>query len=111
MAKAAGGKTGKYKGERVRPKEVTIDADFFPKRSVKEMMKAQNAKFGSDGYQGESEENKRNREELKKILVETKRAKLVQQHKGSDPELMDNLMVIRDKLTKGEPIQVIDSES
>ena len=111
MAKAAGGKTGKYKGERIRPKEVTVDPDFFPKRSIKEMMKAQNAKFGNEGYAEESEENKKKREELRQLLIETKRAKLIQQNKGAEPELMDNLMVIRDKLTKGEPIQVVDSES
>ena len=32
MAKASGGKTGKYKGELIRPREVSVDSDFFGKR-------------------------------------------------------------------------------
>jgi len=107
MAKAAGGNSGKYKGERIRPKEVVIDGDFFPKRSMKELIRAQNAKFVKSEGGEENEENAKKREELKRILVETKRAKLVQQNKGSEPDLMDNLMVLRDKLTKDEPIQFI----
>lgn len=45
MAKSAGGKTGKYKGELIRPKNVEIDPDFFAKRDEKEMNDAQDAKF------------------------------------------------------------------
>jgi hypothetical protein len=38
MAKDAGGKTGKYKGQRIRPIEITSpDSDFFGSRHKKEM--------------------------------------------------------------------------
>jgi predicted NAD-dependent protein-ADP-ribosyltransferase YbiA (DUF1768 family) len=92
MAKAAGGKTGKYKGERIRPKEVVIDADFFPKRSIKEMNIAQDAKFSQN-------------EDLKNLLIATKRSKLLHHSRGTAPTIFDHLMVLRDKLTRGEPIQ------
>jgi ribA/ribD-fused uncharacterized protein len=45
MAKGAGGKTGKFKGELLRPKEVHADSDFFGKRHKQEMYDAQYAKF------------------------------------------------------------------
>ena len=91
MAKAAGGKMGKYKGERIRPKEVVVDADFFPQRSIKEMNLAQDAKFSQN-------------EDLKKVLIATKKGKLTHQTRGSPPVIYDHLLVLRDKLTKGEVI-------
>ena len=45
MAKAAGGNSGKLKGDLLRPFEVSIDSDFFGKRQKKEMYAAQYAKF------------------------------------------------------------------
>jgi hypothetical protein len=39
--------------------------------------------------------------ELTKALIETKTAKLVQYRRGKEPEVLDDLMILRDKLTKG----------
>jgi len=85
MAKAAGGKTGKYKGELLRPKEVTIDPEFFPHRSEQEMYRAQYAKFSQN-------------EDLKRMLLATKRGKLLHHQRGTEPVLFETLMKVRHEL-------------
>jgi hypothetical protein len=84
------GTDGMYKGEKVRPDEITIDADFqIPKelsedddinryRENYEMFLAQKAKF---------EQN----ESMKKILLDTKNAKLI----DSDKKTLYILMYVR----------------
>lgn len=89
MAKAAGGKTGKFKGELLRPLEVTADADFFGKRQSKEMYAAQYAKFTQNP-------------DLKKLLLATGNAKLQHFVRGSKPVIFDELMLIRDKIRRSD---------
>jgi len=87
LAKAAGGKSGKFKGELIRPLEVTVDADFFGKRHKKEMYDAQYAKFTQN-------------EDLKKLLLATNDAKLTHHSRGSPPVVFNDLMLIRDKIKR-----------
>jgi predicted NAD-dependent protein-ADP-ribosyltransferase YbiA (DUF1768 family) len=88
MAKAAGGKSGKFKGERLRPIEVANpDSDFFGSRKKKEIYAAQFAKFTQN-------------EDLKQLLLATQDAKLTHYVRGNEPEVFDELMLIRDKLKR-----------
>ena len=89
LAKAAGGKSGKLKGELLRPVEVTVDPDFFGKRHKQEMYAAQYAKFTQN-------------EDLKKLLLATNDAKLTHHTRGSPPVVFDDLMLIRDKIRRSE---------
>ena len=86
MAKSAGGKTGKYKGELLRPREVEIDPDFYGKRDHKSLKEAQTAKFSQNS-------------DLKELLVATKKAKLMSHMRGKEPVTMDSLMEIRNDLS------------
>jgi len=92
LAKAAGGKSGKFKGELVRPKNVTIDPDFFLKpkgakfsRGEIEMEEAIRAKFSQHP-------------ELKQLLVATKKAKLEHIRRGAPAEVVNDLMRVRREL-------------
>jgi len=87
MAKSAGSKNGKHGKIVLRPKEVQIDPDFMGANSEKEHRLAQMAKFSQIP-------------EMKQMLFATLNAKLVHHRQGNEPELMDGLMLIRDKLRK-----------
>jgi predicted NAD-dependent protein-ADP-ribosyltransferase YbiA (DUF1768 family) len=90
LAKAAGGKSGKFKGERIRPIEVAqADSDFFGNRKKKEMYAAQFAKFTQN-------------EDLKQLLLATQDAKLTHFARGQPPVVFDELMLIRDKLKRDQ---------
>ena len=89
LAKAAGGKSGKNKGQLLRPIEVQIDPDFFGSRHKKEMYAAQYAKFTQN-------------KDLKELLLATKNAKLTHFVKGSPPIIFDELMMIREKIRRSE---------
>ncbi len=89
MAKGAGGKTGKYKSELLRPKQVEIDPDFYGSRNKKEIYAAQFAKFTQN-------------EDLKKLLMLTDNAKLEHYRRGQPPEVFEELMLIRDKIRRNE---------
>jgi predicted NAD-dependent protein-ADP-ribosyltransferase YbiA (DUF1768 family) len=82
MAKSAGSKNGKFRGELLRPVEVSIDPDFFGKRDKQEKYNAQYAKFNQN-------------EDLKALLMATKDAKLTHYVKGYPAEVLDDLMIIR----------------
>jgi predicted NAD-dependent protein-ADP-ribosyltransferase YbiA (DUF1768 family) len=89
MAKAAGGKNGKFKGVLLRPIEVTPDSDFSEKRKKREIYVAQYAKFTQN-------------EDLKTLLLATGDAKLTHYIRGAEPVVCDELMLIRDKIRKTE---------
>jgi len=85
MALSAGGKSGKYKGALIRPKQVKVDPDFFGERGTKEMRDAQHAKFSQNP-------------DLKNLLLLTKNAKLIEHKRGRQPEVYETLMVTRENL-------------
>ena len=92
LAKAAGGQSGKFKGEVVRPKEIKIDPDFYvvPKgakfsRGEMEMESAMRAKFTQHP-------------DLKQILLATKKAKLEHIRRSRPAEVFNDLMRIRREL-------------
>jgi predicted NAD-dependent protein-ADP-ribosyltransferase YbiA (DUF1768 family) len=90
MSKAYGGKSGKYKGKLVRPKNIVVDEDFFSGRSEKEMFDAQLAKFTQN-------ENMRN------MLLATKDAQLMHTIPRSSKAIpFDNLVYFRDLIKKGK---------
>ncbi len=92
LAKAAGGKSGKFKGEVVRPKNVVLDADFYQKmqgakfsRGEIEMEAAMRAKFSQNA-------------DLKQLLLATKKAKLEHIRRGAPAEVYNDLMRVRREL-------------
>ena len=89
LAKSAGGKTGKFKGELVRPKNVKIDPDFFMvlsgskyKRGEIDMENAMRAKFTQNL-------------DLKKLLLATKNAKLEHITRGKPAIVFNDFMRVR----------------
>jgi hypothetical protein len=84
MAEGAGG-NGKYQGKVIRDKKINIDDDFFSGRDKKEMEDAMFAKFSQN-------------EDLKKILLATKKAKLTHFARGIPPVVFNELMRVRQRL-------------
>jgi predicted NAD-dependent protein-ADP-ribosyltransferase YbiA (DUF1768 family) len=84
-AKGAGGKTGRYEKELLRPRDVKLDSDFYGGRDKVERANALMAKF---------EQNS----ELKSMLLHTLNAKLLHFVRGSEPEMDTLLMETRKKL-------------
>jgi predicted NAD-dependent protein-ADP-ribosyltransferase YbiA (DUF1768 family) len=66
----------------MRPNHIKLDPDFYGGRDTVERTKAVKAKF---------EQN----EDLKKMLLSTKRAKLLHFVRGSEPEIDAVLMKVR----------------
>jgi predicted NAD-dependent protein-ADP-ribosyltransferase YbiA (DUF1768 family) len=86
-AKAAGGKTGIFEKQELRDKKkIKMDPDFFDSgRNVTERANAVMAKFEESA-------------ELKKILLNTKKAKLLHFKRGSEPDIDTVLMDVRSKM-------------
>jgi len=84
LAKAASSTSGKYKGELVRPKGVNKDVDY-KKNADKYLSEALYAKFNQN-------------QDLKDMLISTKKAKLMHYKKGKAPELSEALIIVRYKL-------------
>ena len=81
-ALGAGGKTGKIKGKRFRPKNVVIDEDFFnDKNNERVMEKGQTAKYQQDDHS-------------KQVLLATKDAKLIHyvSSRKSGPDRPENVV-------------------
>ena len=89
MAKAAGSKTGKFEGKQLRPKNIVADADFFSSRKKTTLKDALQAKFSQN-------------EELRRLLLSTKKAKLTHFIKGSPPETSTELMEVRYELNENK---------
>lgn len=88
MAKGAGGKTGKFKGEKIRPKTITMDPDFFTsKKNELEMERGQQAKYEQNPL-------------AKRVLLATGTAKLQHFVRASDPIIFYDTMRIREKIRK-----------
>jgi predicted NAD-dependent protein-ADP-ribosyltransferase YbiA (DUF1768 family) len=81
-AKAAGGKSGKQGKTQIRPKNVLVDPEFFDGRHKKERETAIMAKF---------EQN----ENLRRVLLNTKNAKLIHYESGREAEPDNILMQVR----------------
>lgn len=83
LAKSAGGKSGKSKGKLIRPTNIKIDKDFFlDNRSSNEMKRAQREKYKQN-------------DELKRMLLLTKDAKLTHFSRGSPPIVFNETMELR----------------
>lgn len=91
FAKAAGGKTGKYKKMNYkRPKDIVIDEDFFSSGRAQQIMEAgQRAKYTQN-------------EIPKRVLLATKNAKLQHHVRGSPPIIFYDSMKIREELKAPE---------
>jgi len=91
MAKAYGGKSGKFKGKVVRKKGIDVDPDFFGEdRGTKEMFDAQLAKFTQD-------------ENMRRLLLATKDAQLLHTLPRSSKSIpFDNLVYFRDLMKQGK---------
>ena len=81
-AKAAGGKMGKYRKE-LGFEKVSLDSDFYGGRDKVERANALTAKFENP--------------QLRKVLMGTKKAKLLHFVRGSEPEVDTLLMELRAK--------------
>ena len=85
LAKAAGSKSGKLKTELLRSKDIKIDPDFYGGNDEKVLENGLYAKFTQD-------------DGLKDLLIKTRNAKLLHYKKGTEPELSNALMLVRNRL-------------
>ena len=92
LAKAAGGTSGKFKGELARAKNITIDSDFF--------LKPQGAKFSRGEIELEAAMRAKfsQHPDLKQLLLATKKAKLEYITRGAPAVVFNDLMRVRREL-------------
>jgi predicted NAD-dependent protein-ADP-ribosyltransferase YbiA (DUF1768 family) len=86
LARVAGSKTGKHKGETLRSKDIKIDPSFYGGNEETILENGIYAKFSQD------------KTDLKQALLQTKKAKLQHYKKGMEPELANSLMLVRSRL-------------
>jgi predicted NAD-dependent protein-ADP-ribosyltransferase YbiA (DUF1768 family) len=86
LARVAGSKTGKHKGETLRSKDIKIDPAFYGGNEETILENGIYAKFNQD------------KTDLKQALLQTKKAKLQHYKKGMEPELANSLMLVRSRL-------------
>lgn len=89
MAIAAASKTGKYKNEVLRQENVTVDADYYDM--------GQNSKVDGERYKAVLAKFTQN-QDLKRVLMETKHAKLIHFIRRDDPFTDMALMKIRKEI-------------
>jgi predicted NAD-dependent protein-ADP-ribosyltransferase YbiA (DUF1768 family) len=85
LAKAAGSKSGKHKGDLLRNKDIKIDPEFYGGNEDVILQNALYAKFEQDNT------------DLLEALLETKNAKLQHYKAGVEPKIENSLMIIRNK--------------
>ena len=73
---------GKFEKQLLRPKDVKLDPDFYGGRDKVERISALTAKFDQNV-------------DFKKVLLDTKKAKLLHFIRGSEPEVDMELMELR----------------
>jgi predicted NAD-dependent protein-ADP-ribosyltransferase YbiA (DUF1768 family) len=87
LARVAGSKTGKHKGEILRSKDIKIDPSFYGGNEETLLENGIYAKFSQD------------KTDLKQALLQTKKAKLQHYKKGMEPEIANSLMLVRSRLS------------
>ena len=87
LANSAGSKNGKHKSELIRPTEVKIDPEFNDEVGTKALRDANLAKFSQN-------------EDLHNLLLSTKRSKLVYCKKCKEPKLAEELISVRESISK-----------
>lgn len=89
LAKASISKSGKLDNILVRPEHVVLDSEYSNERKRKNLYTAQYAKFTQN-------------DDLKHLLLETKNAKLQQINDSKEPDVLEDLMIIRYKIKEKE---------
>ena len=106
MAKAAGGQSGKFKGDQVRDKHIVVDPDFFSGASGSGAASLGAASLGAKYTRGELEMEAAMRAkftqnaDLKALLIATKKAKLERANHGKPGTILNHLMRVRRELQK-----------
>lgn len=89
LVKASISKSGKINNILVRPENVVVDKEYNDERKRKNLYAAQYAKFTQN-------------DDLKHLLLETKNAKLQQSNDSREPDVLEDLMIIRYKIKEKE---------